>query len=120
METEIQQTNDDIVHWAKESAKAMRDAEGQLGIRHTPGSNWERTSFGRGRGIINRVSFKMPRHAIFVHKGVGRGTTVESVGNTKRRPKPWFNPVIDSRIDDLADIVADGQADLIVNNANIK
>lgn len=95
--------------------------------------------------------FGMPRHAIYVHKGVGRGYPIEVVGgpsitrtkaaqklrdrgynksaiaNTlavsmagkkakKRKPKPWFNPIIDRSLPVLADQVARHDADIIANN----
>lgn len=116
------QTNDNIKQWAKKTASDLNSLENILQIKHSPGSNWQSLSYGNKSqtGIINRVSFKMQRHAIFVHKGVGRGTPISMVGQTKRKAKPWFNPVIDKNIDSLADIVADSAADLIVNNVQIK
>jgi hypothetical protein len=57
---------------------------------------------------------------IYVHKGVGRGTPIEKVGQTTRKPKPWFNPVVEKRIDELADIVAEEIGDSFLNNLLIK
>jgi hypothetical protein len=57
---------------------------------------------------------------VYVHKGVGRGTPIEKVGQTKRKAKEWYNPVIDRRIDELGDIVAEELGAAIVNNLFIK
>lgn len=112
--------NGKIQSWSKKTASELSSTENKLNIKHSPGSNWQRLSYGRAAGIISRISFKMPRHAIFVHKGVGKGTPISMVGQTNRKAKPWFNPVIDNRIDELADTVADEQADIIVKGINIK
>ena len=71
-------------------------------------------------GIIGRISYSIPRHMIFVHKGVGRGTKISQVGNTNRKPKPWFNPVVDANIDKLADTVAEELGTEIINKMLIK
>jgi hypothetical protein len=57
---------------------------------------------------------------VFVHKGVGRGTKISQVGSTKRKAKPWLNPIIDRNLDRLADIVADHHGTLIVNALMIR
>lgn len=95
--------------------------------------------------------FGMPRHAIYVHKGVGRGYPIEVAGgqsitrtkaaqkltdrgynktaiantlavsmagkkNKKRKPKGWFNPIIDRNLPVLANVVASHDADIIATN----
>ena len=57
---------------------------------------------------------------VFVHKGVGKGTPIGMVGSTNRKPKEWFNPVIDKRVELLADKVAEHSADIVVNNITIR
>jgi hypothetical protein len=57
---------------------------------------------------------------IYVHKGVGRGTTIDQVGSTNRVAKPWFNPVIERKIDELADIVAEEIGSEIINKLLIR
>jgi hypothetical protein len=58
----------------------------------------------------------MPRSAIFLHKGVGKGHPISN----PRTAKEWFSPVVDKNIEGLADIVANGGGNLIINNLNIK
>src|SRR5690625_4716827 len=116
----VEKINTDIKDWTKKARKNLRAEQRRLHIKHTPGSNWQRTGYRRSQGMISRISFKMPRHAIFVHKGVGRGTPISRVGQTKRRPKPWFNSVMDENLPELGDRIADDQADLIVNGIKIR
>lgn len=71
-------------------------------------------------GVTNKISFKIPRHAVFLHKGVGRGTTISQVGSTKRRAKAFLNPPIEKNIDKLSTIVADHHGTMIVNAIIIK
>jgi hypothetical protein len=76
-------------------------------------------------GEAQRITIKFPLHGVFWHKGVGRGAPAGSTG--RRTPAPWFNPVLDDFLPELADILADYQADLgqsralaAVNVLNIK
>lgn len=66
--------------------------------------------------LVNKISYSMPRSAVFLHKGVSRGHGKSN----PREAKEWFNPVVDKNLDTLADIVADGQGDLVINSINIK
>jgi len=64
-------------------------------------------------GEIYRLGFSFRREGIFIHKGVGRGyvmkgDTVVKISKTEgfnRHPKPWFNPVVESFIPELEQIV---------------
>lgn len=85
-----------------------------------------------------KVGVRFARHGVFLHYGAGRGyggrigsrwidrlghtkeTNKESLGKagTGKRPiKDWFNPVLDSHIEELADIAANYCADMIVNSS---
>jgi hypothetical protein len=66
--------------------------------------------------LINKISYSMPRSAVFLHKGVSRGHGI----NNPRRAKEWYEPVVDRNIDSLADVVAEGQGNLVVNALKIK
>lgn len=66
--------------------------------------------------VVNTISYSMPRSAVFLHKGVSRGHGK----NNPRQKKEWFQPVLDKNFDELAEIVADGQGDLVVNALSIK
>lgn len=95
-------------------------------------------------GMIDYIGFNMERHGVFVHKGVGRGYTMENgmvirgrkpdksvelyakaknraVGpikidaEMKRRAVEWFNPILDAAMPGLADKIAEMNADAAVN-----
>ena len=82
-------------------------------------------------GIANRVSIKFERHGVFVHKGVGRGYEMqggmvvrtaksdESVFSKSqgkvRLPYEWFNPVLERTLPELANKLAEINADAVLN-----
>lgn len=88
----------------------------------------------------NRVGFSFAREGIYIHKGAGRGKGgvlggrwIDRYGTMKtrdpqsaglqgtgnRKPILWFDPVIDKRIPQLADLVADYSATMQINATNI-
>lgn len=114
--------NDDIKQWTKESLAAAKTEINSLGVVHYPNSpnpvplaKALKSSTKKQYGLINRISYQFPRSGVFVHKGVSKGHPASN----PRKAKPWFQ-AIDNRTDELADIVANGQADLIINNLSIK
>jgi hypothetical protein len=116
------QLNNDITRWSKDSLKAAKAEIGSLGIKHYPNSpnpvplaTALKSQARKQFGMINRISYKFPRSGVFVHKGVSRGHPASN----PRKAKPWFG-AIDSRIEDLADIVSNGQANIVVNNLSIR
>ncbi len=123
MAINVNTANARITDWAKGTEGDLKEEIKSLGIRHRANSKSPmaavkalKTTYRKGDGIINRISFRIPRHMIFVHKGVGRDTPIEKVGQTNRKAKPWFNPVIDKNIDELADIAAEEIGGAIINN----
>lgn len=69
--------------------------------------------FTRSRdGNIERVGFRFERHGIFLAHGVGRGRPVRSKKANDHK-KDWLTPVLDVLLDDIADLVAEGYADII-------
>jgi len=125
--TDIDSFNNDVGDWTRDTKSQVVDEMNSLGIIHRPGSTSPvpaqralKTGLRKNAGITNRISFKFPRHLVFVHKGVGRGTTIGQVGSTSRKPKPFLNPVIDRNLDKLTGIVADHHGTLIVNALMIR
>lgn len=119
--------NDRIARWANDRMPDLRTSIAQAGIKHVKRSpskraavNSLRKTLRKNKGIISNIGYSIPRHMVFVEKGVGRGTTIGQAGNTTRRAKPWYNPVIDKNIEDLADIVAEELGSAIINNLLIK
>ncbi len=81
-------------------------------------------------GITEGVGFRIERHGVFVHKGVGRGYKMVNgmvqriaknppTGRT-RRPVDWFNVVIEQSVPELADKIAQVNADAAVNAARMR
>lgn len=89
--------------------------------------NWSMKTY---YGMANRVTYKMPRYMVFVHKGVGRGWPASRVANRSamwsaasgqgRVPKPWFNPIIEKNLQKLADIAARSNAEVAAKRLMIK
>lgn len=92
-------------------------------------------------GVANAIKFKFQKHLVFVHKGARRGhggtkgstwinakgervsTNPNSLGkmNTGRsKAKEWYNPVIERRIQLLADIAAKNLAEINAQKILIK
>jgi hypothetical protein len=123
----FEQANKKITAWAKSRKADLQQEMSSLGITHRKGSPSPRPaqqsikdSTRKKDGLINRIGYNIPRHMVYVHKGVGRGTPIEKAGTTKRKAKPWFNPVIDRHINSLADTVAEELGSALINNLFIK
>ena len=74
-------------------------------------------------GVVDRITFSFERHGVFVHKGVGRGyqmqggmvvRTAKSRTTEIRQPAEWFNPVLDQALPELAEQLAEINADAVV------
>jgi len=100
-------------------------------------------------GEVDLLAYHFVRHGIFAHKGVGRGYYIEGGivlrGNKpgkvltaktfdvnfklhravlrspgiNRKPVEWFNPVVSENIESLADLIAEMDADRMVNATKI-
>lgn len=71
-------------------------------------------------GLMEAIGFKFPRHGVFVEMGVFGGLTrKEAIAQGKLRPQPWFNPVMESRMPDLIDGLAEKTGDLVINAQRI-
>lgn len=121
---ELEEYNSGIVKWGRAGSRKMRQEMARLGVNMGEHTRTLRSGFGKDRfGEIYRVSFHMSRVLVYVHKGVGRGWPISRAGqpsNFGRIPKPFFNPVIDNNIEDLANHVAKTKADMIVKNIHIR
>lgn len=122
---EIEQWQDSVAEQVKSlvSTRSSRVAEGLKPKAYTD-----------KYGLINRLGFSFPRHGVYIHKGSGRGhggftgskwsyvkrtrgievdtgiirhTNPDSLGEQNsggRLAFRWFDPVIKSRLPELADI----------------
>lgn len=76
-------------------------------------------------GAVDAVTFNFERHGVFVHKGVGRGyraggggfvTRIAKGEPTKQRVAvEWFNPTLDKHMPELANRLAQINADIVIN-----
>jgi len=119
--------NEKIKLWGGNTKTLLQQRIGALGIRHTAKSqspraaaNSLRDTYRKRQGLINRIGYTMPRHMIYVHKGVGRGTPIERVGESGRKAKEWYNPVVEKEVEGLADIMAQELGAGIINRLLIR
>lgn len=110
-----------ILSWKRETFAKLKQETNKLGIEHRsnspsniPANSAMKAAHASRQGYINRITYKFPKHMVFVHKGVGRGVPIAKAGSAgiNRKPKPWFNPVIEAEIGKLADTVAEDCADI--------
>jgi len=77
-------------------------------------------------GEIDTITYSFERHGVFVHKGVGRGYpikgsgTIKNPGGRTRVAVEWFNPILDQHMPELANRIADINADAALNTARAK
>ena len=77
-------------------------------------------------GEIDTITYSFERHGVFVHKGVGRGYPIRGRGTIKnpsgktRNAIEWFNPVLDQTMPELANRIAEINADAVLNTARVK
>ena len=78
---------------------------------------------------IWRVGFGFPSTGAFLHYGVGRGyerqggktvRTAKSETDNPRRPKNWFNPVVENKLQEMDKVVDDYGTGLALNAINLK
>lgn len=139
----LRKFNKDVEGWAEESKQALRTSIKSMVKRDVYLSDslkanlYYDTKYARE---VNRVGFSFVREGVFIHKGAGRGqggvigsrwidrhgsmkfrdpesAGLQGTGN--RKPIRWFDPVIERRLPQLADIVSDYSATMQVNATNI-
>ena len=121
--SDIEKLNTDIELWDDKNKAAVINEMDTLGIKRYPYSQNPvplrkafKSKLRKRFDLINKISYSMPRSAVFLHKGVSRSHGK----NHPRTAKEWYEPVVDRNIDELADVVAEGQGNLIVNALKIK
>lgn len=126
------QANADAIEWAKLTRKKLALRVGSLTLkdkRAVQKSAWHKaknedykklqislgTNFKKDFGQIYRINFKFRRHGIFLERGVGYRRPVSA----PKSAKPWLAPVLDPAIEELADIITQRYADIIVGELKI-
>ncbi len=91
------------------------------------------TKYHESFGAIDSVTFGFERHGVFVQKGVGRGHGInsgfvvkspESINRDNqikkiRTPQDWFNSDVERMLPELADKLAEMNADAVLNATKI-
>lgn len=129
--------NKDVGQWTSQTRRIMKNEVLRLVISKGPGYKNLQSSVQKYRGEASKLGFLFPYYMVFVHKGAGRGyggnktgffsrkngskgetnkASMGKMGTGKRIAKPWFNPVIEKRFPELANLVADYKGNSVVLN----
>lgn len=139
----LQEFNRNVEEWTDKSKQALRVSIQSMVKRNVylsdslKGNVYYDSKYAKE---ANRVGFSFAREGIYIHKGAGRGqggaiggrwidrfgrmkTRADSSaglqGTGSRKPIPWFDPVIDRRLPQLADIVSEYSLTMQINATNI-
>lgn len=139
----LKKFNADVQEWTDKSVLALKSSIGSM-VKNDillSDSLKGKLYYDRKYGSeVNRVGFSFAREGIYIHKGAGKGqggniggrwidkygtqrerapksAGLQGTGN--RKPKRWFDPVINNRLAQLADIVADYSATMQIDATNI-
>jgi len=140
-ENRLKQYNDDVKKWYTTVRQELKS--NVVSLTKNGAENLSKSINGKifkKNGESYRIGFSFLREGIYIHYGAGRGYA-GSVGSHwidrhgvkhstnpnakfrqgtgKRKPLPWFDPIIKRNLDILADIVANYSADLAVNATHI-
>ncbi len=135
----MKQFNRDVEKWKEETVVSLRSSIRSMVRRNVylsdslKGRLFYDTKYGKE---INKIGFSFAREGIYIHKGAGKGQgghiggrwidkygtrkfrDEESAGKMatgRRKPKRWFNPVLDNKVPQLADLIADYSASLQID-----
>lgn len=119
--------NSRLQQWGSMVTADLKGSIGSHGIGGNKLPRSLRNTYYYNFGEIDRLGFTFRREGIYIHKGVGRGYNMQGgvvVKTSKttgfnRKPKPWFNPVIESHIPALQEIVKDYVHDAVINTVRI-
>lgn len=112
------------MEWGKKNLSSIKNTIDALDIKHLPKSpnpkalkNNVTFKAKKDRdGKIYKVSYRMPRSGVFVHKGVSRGHGIDN----PRKAKKWFDIPTEMNLPDLQKIVAEEDVTYVINNLKIK
>lgn len=124
---EMDAFNEKLKVWGAKVSAAMPGSIRSHGIGGSKLIRSIRNTYYYEYGEIYRLGFSFRREGIFIHKGVGRGYVMNNGVVVKlsknpvgiRKPKPWFNPVIDAFIPELEEIVKEYADTAILNSTRI-
>lgn len=139
----LQKFNNEVEDWAEKAKQSLRTSIKSLVKRDVYLSDSLKANLYYDRKYskeANRIGFSFAREGIYIHKGAGRGQggiiggkwidrhgtlkqrAAESAGlqgTGNRKQIRWFDPVIEGKLPQLADMVANYSATMQINAANI-
>ena len=120
--------NSEARAWAAKQRDGMKSLITQLGVVES-GELKSKLGFSVKKNIageVDRVTFRFPSQGLFSILGVGRGYPLERASSAKailtgtgRKSKDFLNPILDTGVPELADIVARYKADHEVKSFQI-
>lgn len=131
----LREYNKEVKSWTLGTRRKMKTRVLQLVTARGPADQNLYSQTKAYAGEINKLGFSFPYYMVFVHKGAGRGyggiktalftnakggkgitnpKSMGKMGTGKRRPKPWFNPVIESNFPQLENIIVDYRAEKVI------
>ena len=137
----VQKFAQELVQQLKQQIRSLNIQHQTYSTSNKPMINIVGARTRQQQGTVNRISISMPRHAIFVHVGAGKGrggakgsTWVNNKGERKttnpnsigkmntgnRTAKEWYNPIIDRELPKLQAIVGKQYGTMVINALKIK
>lgn len=103
--------NNLITEWAKPTIDQVNALKKSLGIKHHRNQDpiKSKIKFKRRAGEIHVISITMSKGDIMSHKGEGKY-------KESRTSKPFYTPVVEVRVPELADSLAESIGDVICGN----
>lgn len=139
----VNQFNEDVKQWAqtttvklKASVKTLIDHDLILSDSIKPNIYYDH----KYAKEANKVGFSFVREGVYVHKGAGKGqggtkgskwynlkgeqkstqlSSLMKMGTGNRQPKEWFDPIVEKEVPQLADLVGDYSASLIIDTTTL-
>jgi len=137
----VKKFNADVRSWAKEASRSLKSSVSTMIDNDEELSKSINAKVSTAKREVSRIGFAFAREGIYTHKGAGVGQGgfkggskwINAKGETKstnpnsfmkmgtgnRKPKHWFDPVIEQKIPQLADMVADYDATMVLNETSI-
>ena len=119
--------NNEIKTWGAKVKSQLYPSIASNEIKGTKLKSSIKNTYKEDYGEIFRIGFSFKPEGVYVHKGVGRGYVMQGGVVVKtsrtegwnRRPKPWFNPVIEANMPELQEIIKRHVSDAVINTARI-
>lgn len=121
-----QEFNQGVLKWSRNTKGKMQLNVLRMALSIGPGYKNQKVGVKNYLGEASKIDFSFPYYMVFFHKGAGRGyggiktglftkksgskgitnpLSFGKMGTGKRKPNPWFNPVIEQQFPELADLI---------------